>query len=77
MLDENGHPRNACEGDQPHRTGLVLQWVYGDFESPAEKARDAAKRTLGTVDLYHASGAAFCLFILLLAQSKLQDTACS
>ncbi len=33
------------------RVGLVLEWVYGCIVSTAEKARDAAQRDLGFVDL--------------------------
>ena len=33
--------------EDPHRLGLVLEWVYGTIVSTAEKARDGAKRSLG------------------------------
>ena len=62
VLDENGHLRKACEGEDPHRTGLVLQWVYGAFVSPAEKAQNAAKRSLGKADIYCPRGTALCSF---------------
>ena len=48
LLGEDGHPRKVHEGEDPHRMGLVLEWVYGTIVSTAEKARDGAKRTLGT-----------------------------
>lgn len=35
-------------GEDPQRNGLVLEWVYGSIVSTAEKARDGAKRTLGS-----------------------------
>lgn len=47
MLGEEGHPRKARGGEDPHRNGLVLEWVYGSIVSTAEKARDGAKRMLG------------------------------
>lgn len=47
MLGEDGHPRKAMDGEDPHRMGLVLEWVYGTIVSTAEKARDGAKRPLG------------------------------
>ena len=55
--------------EDPHRLGLVLEWVYGTIVSTAEKARDGAKRSLGksapAVTLYHpcillASRKLFC-----------------
>ena len=36
--------------EDPHRLGLVLEWVYGTIVSTAEKARDGAKRSLGGSD---------------------------
>ncbi|KAL3153768.1 hypothetical protein ABBQ32_013356 [Trebouxia sp. C0010 RCD-2024] len=57
LLGEDGHPRKVHEGEDPHRMGLVLEWVYGTIVSTAEKARDGAKRALGmqppTVDQAH------------------------
>lgn len=47
LLGEDGHPRKVHEGEDPHRMGLVLEWVYGTIVSTAEKARDGAKRALG------------------------------
>lgn len=47
LLGEDGHPRKVHDGDDPHRMGLVLEWVYGSIVSTAEKARDGAKRQLG------------------------------
>eukprot|EP00775_Hariotina_reticulata_P013475 gene13475-13601_t len=47
LLGEDGHPRKAREGEDPHRMGLVLEWVFGSIVSTAEKARDGAKRQLG------------------------------
>ncbi len=35
-------------GEDPHSNGLVLEWVYGSIVSTAEKARDGAKRSLGS-----------------------------
>ena len=65
LLGEDGHPRKVHEGEDPHRMGLVLEWVYGTIVSTAEKARDGAKRTLGTslaslqpllkLETYHAA----------------------
>lgn len=37
-----------CAGEDPHQGGLVLEWVYGSIVSTAEKARDGAKRSLGS-----------------------------
>lgn len=48
LLGDDGHPRKVHEGEDPHRMGLVLEWVYGTIVSTAEKARDGAKRALGT-----------------------------
>lgn len=47
LLGEDGHPRKASGEEDPHRMGLVLEWVYGTIVSTAEKARDCAKRALG------------------------------
>jgi hypothetical protein len=46
-------------GEDPHSNGLVLEWVYGTIVSTAEKARDGAKRVLGSylpqpVEAHHA-----------------------
>ena len=54
LLGEDGHPRKVHEGEDPHRMGLVLEWVYGTIVSTAEKARDGAKRTLGEQHLCSA-----------------------
>ena len=51
LLGEDGHPRKVHEGEDPHRMGLVLEWVYGTIVSTAEKARDGAKRALGKLFL--------------------------
>lgn len=40
-------PRKVKTSEDPHRLGLVLEWVYGTIVSTAEKARDGAKRALG------------------------------
>lgn len=40
-------PRKVKPQEDPHRLGLVLEWVYGTIVSTAEKARDGAKRALG------------------------------
>jgi hypothetical protein len=42
-------PRRLQVGpkEDPHKMGLVLEWVYGTIVSTAEKARDGAKRALG------------------------------
>ena len=48
LLGEDGHPRKVHGGEDPNRMGLVLEWVYGTIVSTAEKARDGAKRPLGT-----------------------------
>jgi len=48
VLDKEGNPRRAKPGDDPYRTGLALEWVYGTIVSTAEKARDSAKRPLGS-----------------------------
>eukprot|EP00210_Caulerpa_lentillifera_P004712 g4496.t1 len=46
-LSEEGQPRKVQKGEDEHRVGLVLEWVYGSIVSTAEKARDGAKRPLG------------------------------
>ncbi len=48
LLGEDGHPRKARPGEDPHSNGLVLEWIYGSIVSTAEKARDGAKRFLGS-----------------------------
>lgn len=48
LLGEDGHPRKAKPGEDPHSNGLVLEWIYGSIVSTAEKARDGAKRFLGS-----------------------------
>ena len=48
LLGEDGHPRKVKAGEDPHHNGLVLEWVYGSIVSTAEKARDGAKRCLGS-----------------------------
>ncbi len=48
LLGDDGHPRKVKGGEDPHKMGLVLEWVYGSIVSTAEKARDGAKRCLGT-----------------------------
>ena len=48
MLGEDGHPRKVSGEEDPYHMGLVLEWVYGTIVSTAEKARDGAKRPLGT-----------------------------
>lgn len=48
LLGEDGHPRKVKAGEDPHSNGLVLEWVYGSIVSTAEKARDGAKRCLGS-----------------------------
>ena len=37
--------------------GLVLEWVYGTIVSTAEKARDSAKKPLGTLQPHMKAGA--------------------
>ena len=49
LLGEDGHPRKVKAGEDPHQCGLVLEWVFGSIVSTAEKARDGAKRCLGSV----------------------------
>ena len=48
LLGEDGHPRKVKTEEDPFQLGLVLEWVYGTIVSTAEKARDGAKRPLGT-----------------------------
>lgn len=48
LLGEDGHPRKVKPEEDPFQLGLVLEWVYGTIVSTAEKARDGAKRPLGT-----------------------------
>jgi hypothetical protein len=49
ILGEDGiTPRPAKAGEDPHKVGLTLEWVFGSIVSTAEKARDAAKRALGS-----------------------------
>lgn len=49
VLGEDGQPRKMKEGEDPFHLGLVLEWVFGTIVSTAEKARDGAKRILGTL----------------------------
>lgn len=51
LLGEDGEPRKVQEEEDPDSMGLVLEWVYGTIVSTAEKARESAKRSLGTVKL--------------------------
>jgi hypothetical protein len=46
LLGSDGTPRRSLPGEDPHRCGLVLEWLYGSIVSTAEKARDGAKRPL-------------------------------
>lgn len=39
---------NGFTGEDPHSCGLVLEWIFGSIVSTAEKARDGAKRPLGS-----------------------------
>ena len=48
LLGEDGHPRKVKPGEDPKKNGLVLEWVYGSIVSTAEKARDGAKRCIGS-----------------------------
>jgi hypothetical protein len=57
LLGEDGHPRKATLAEDPHRMGLVLEWIYGSIVSTAEKARDGAKRAVGREQ--PSAGAAF------------------
>ena len=50
MLDEASKKAHECK--DPHPMCLVLGWVYGAFVPPADKARDAAKRTPGQAAPY-------------------------
>ena len=61
LLGEDGHPRKVHEGEDPHRMGLVLEWVYGTIVSTAEKARDGAKRALGERRTFLSSIKSTCL----------------
>ena len=54
LLGEDGHPRKVQDAEDPHRMGLVLEWVYGTIVSTAEKARDGAKRSLGVPETMSA-----------------------
>ena len=65
LLGEDGHPRKVHEGEDPHRMGLVLEWVYGTIVSTAEKARDGAKRALGNPALCRQDGSDMALVIHL------------
>ena len=47
VLGDDGAPRPARPGEDPHACGLVLEWVYGTIVSTAEKARDCARKRLG------------------------------
>ena len=47
LLGEDGHPRKVQEGEDPHRMGLVLEWVYGTIVSTAGKARSGTRCALG------------------------------
>lgn len=46
-LPRPSQPRKVKPAEDPHRLGLLLEWVYGTIVSTAEKARDGAKRSLG------------------------------
>eukprot|EP00210_Caulerpa_lentillifera_P002504 g2401.t1 len=46
-LSDEGQPRKVKKGEDEHKVGLVLEWVYGSIVSTAEKARDGSKRALG------------------------------
>ena len=48
LLGEDGHPRKVKDGEDPARMGLTLEWIFGSIVSTAEKARDSAKKSLGT-----------------------------
>ncbi|KAL6765006.1 hypothetical protein V8C86DRAFT_2467238 [Haematococcus lacustris] len=59
LLGEDGQPRKVKAPEDPHRCGLVLEWVFGSIVSTAEKARDGARRNLGSylpmpVDAHHS-----------------------
>ena len=47
LLGEDGHPRKVHEGGDPHRMGLVLEWVYGTIVSTAGKACSGTRCALG------------------------------
>lgn len=63
LLGEDGHPRKVHEGEDPNRMGLVLEWVYGTIVSTAEKARDGAKRPLGTLIVDHSHNRLLLLMV--------------
>ena len=72
LLGEDGHPRRARPGEDPHALGLVLEWVYGSIVSTAEKGRDGAKRPLGSY-LPTASAAFDALVAALQDQAALEE----
>ncbi|KAK9824008.1 hypothetical protein WJX72_006929 [[Myrmecia] bisecta] len=47
-VGDDGVTRVVRDGENPLHMGLVLEWIYGTIVSTAEKAREAAKRALGT-----------------------------
>lgn len=67
LLGEDGHPRKAVGDEDPHRMGLVLEWVFGTIVSTAEKARDCAKRGLGTWCCGSCVVSVFCFVVLMLS----------
>ena len=53
MLDAVPQCPQVGPKEDPHKMGLVLEWVYGTIVSTAEKARDGAKRALGELSFLH------------------------
>ncbi|GAX74273.1 hypothetical protein CEUSTIGMA_g1722.t1 [Chlamydomonas eustigma] len=72
LLGDDGHPRKTKAGEDPFSNGLVLEWVYGSIVSTAEKARDGAKRSLGS---YMPSvGEAYAMLLRGLEDQFIWDT---
>ena len=47
LMDEDGYPRKAEAGEDPHNIGLSLEYVFGSFVSTDEMAHVSAKGCLG------------------------------
>ena len=47
LLDEDGRPRKAQDGENPHNIGLSLEYIYGSIAFTFKEARDIAKMGIG------------------------------
>lgn len=69
LLGDDGHPRKSDAVEDPTRTGLILEWIYGCIVSTAEKARDSAHRCLDLAPPY-TDQAWSCLIAMLDQQQR-------